>query len=209
MLTFLADVLNSAGFNSVVLLFGVLVALRQLKTAETGIKSQLLAVQQQIDASKTGQDDALRESRLIAKRKETARLLLESRGDEKLQRGCRTVERYYSSSGVNIRDLVRIDYKPPKIADETDEDHEKRCTATSADRTDIFYLLNHFENVAICVERDIYCRDMIVDAWRKIMIDSFRHSRALIDALRTSSSNPKIWVKFQELTQELERESLG
>ncbi|ELC7363993.1 hypothetical protein B9Y76_18825 [Stenotrophomonas maltophilia] len=209
MLSFAAEVLNSPGFNSIVLLVGVFVALRQLRIAEDGIKSQLLAVKQQIDASKSGQDDSLRESRLIAKRKETARLLLESRGDEKLQRGCRTVDRYYNSSGVNIRDLVSMDYKPPRAVDEIDADYDKRCVETLSDRNDILYLLNHFENVAICVERDIYCRDMIVDAWRKIMIDGFRHSRALIDAMRTKSANPKIWEKFQQFTQELERESLG
>lgn len=207
MLSLIGDVLNTPGFNSIVLLFGVVVALRQLKNAEDAVKAQLHAVKQQIEASKGGQEESIAESRLIAKRRETARLLLESRGDEKLQRGWRAVDMYYNGSGLNIRDLASSEFKPVRAEGESDEDHEGRCSRIASDRTDIMYLLNHFENVAICVEREIYCRDMIVDAWRSIMIDSFRHSRALIEALRTRAGNPAILIKFQAFAQDLEREA--
>ncbi len=206
MLSSLGELLNTPGFNSIVLLIGVFVALRQLRHAELAVKAQLQAVKDQIEASKIGQDESICESRLIAKRRETARLLLESRGDEKLQRGWRAVDMYYNGSELNIRDLASAEFKPTRLEGESDQDHEARCLRIASDKVDITYLLNHFENVAICIERGIYCRDMIVDAWRSIMIDSFRHSRALIEAWRTSANNPAILIKFQMLAQELERD---
>ncbi|HID8536586.1 TPA: DUF4760 domain-containing protein [Stenotrophomonas maltophilia] len=207
MLSFLGGILNTPGFNSIVLLIGVLVALRQLKHAEDAVKAQLLSVKQQIEASKDGQDESIAESRLIAKRRETARLLLESRGDEKLQRGWRAVDMYYNGTELNIKVLASQEYKPTRLDGESDEEYGARCLRLDGDRSDITYLLNHFENVAICIERGIFCRDMIVDAWRTIMIDSFRHSRALIDAWRAESKNTAILIKFQTLVQELESES--
>lgn len=207
MLSLIGEILNTPGFNSIVLLVGVLVALRQLKHAESAVKVQLKSVEAQIKASKDGQDESIRESRQIAKRRETARLLLDSRGDEKLQRGWRAVETYYNGTGFNIRDLASQEFKPTRLEGESDEEHHARCLRINEDRSDITYLLNHFENVAICIERGIFCRDMIVDAWKTIMIDSFRHSRALIDAWRADSKNPAILVKFQTFVQELETAS--
>ncbi|WP_439426431.1 DUF4760 domain-containing protein [Stenotrophomonas sp. T8] len=207
MLSAIGDFLNTPGFNSIVLLVGVLVALRQLKHAEDAVKAQLLSVKEQIEASKGGQEASIAESRLIAKRRETARLLLESRGDEKLQRGWRAVDMYYNGTELNIKVLASQEFRPTRLEGESDDDYGARCLRIDGDRSDITYLLNHFENVAICIERGIFCRDMIVDAWRTIMIDSFRHSRALIDAWRAESKNTAILIKFQTLVQELEAES--
>lgn len=200
----LAGMLNSPGFNSIVLLGGVFVALRQLRAAQDGVRQQLETVRQQIAASQTSHVESLADSRQIAKRRETARLLLESRGDQMLQRGYRAVDRYYTSK-LNIRILADATAHPDRLSGEEDEPFEARCASMLGDRNDVMYVLNHFENVAICVDREIYCRDMIVDAWRTLMIECFRHSRPLIDAIREKQKNPKALEKFQIFVESLER----
>jgi len=177
----IAGMLNSPGFNSIVLLLAVWVAYRQLRSAKEGIQAQLAGVERTMAHSQQLASEQLAESRLIAKRKETATLLMNSRGDKQLQRAVKVIETYYNTPGHNVREL----------APEVDKDHE-----LYSDRCDVVYLMNHFENVAICIEREIYCRDMIIDAWRTNMVEVRRNSTALIDALRARHNNPNVLIKF-------------
>ena len=206
MFTFLAQILNSPGFNSIVLLIGVLIAIRQLKAHQLAIKTQLETSSSTLDAQLSTWQDALskhlgavqeqmllardlserqvNDAREVARRRETAKLMLKCRGDEKLQNGYNTVERFYTTQNHNIRDLAQ-----PVLP--TDKNFEAR--------RDVMYLLNHFENVAICIGRGIYCEEMIDDAWRTLMIDTRRNAEALITALRDSQKNDRVLLAFTEL----------
>jgi hypothetical protein len=209
MLTLLAQILNSPGFNSIVVLVGVLIAIRQLKLNQQAIKAQLQSSSEALDAQLNTWQDALNkhleaverqmqlsrelterqvnDAREVAKRRETAKLLLKCRGDEKLQNGYNVIERFYREEGHNIRDLA----KPVGPS-------EKNFN----DRRDVMYLLNHFENVAICIGRQIYCEEMIDDAWRTLMIDTRRSAEALITALREAQKNERILIAFTDLVDQ-------
>lgn len=190
MLKFFQDVANSPGINSLIVLVGVWIAYSQLKSTRAAIRAQLESVKEQIKASREASVEQLEESRKIAKRTETAALLLQSRGDARLQSGCRAISKYYLTPGHNIRDL----------AEDLPEDH-----ADYQIKHDVMYVLNHFENVAICINHGIYCDKMIVDAWRGLMIKMRQCSAPLIERLRQDLQNPRVLVNFTEFVDGIPR----
>lgn len=147
---------NSPFLNTVVLGATVLAAIAQIKRA------------------KLHHDRQVEESRTLAKRSQTAQLMLKCRKDTVLQQGVRALDEWYSTSGRNIVDLVPI---PPVSEDVL-------INKLKDDRYAIIYLLNHYENVCICIKHGIYCEDMILDAWKTMMISTYDRARTLIDGIR-------------------------
>lgn len=182
--------MGTPAFNSLVLAVGVVVAIFQLRSAKAAIKQQIQAVREQIATNQRLSADQLLESRRIAKRSETAKLLMHCRGDERLQRGVSVVQKYYRSTGHNIRDLA---LRP------TGEDEASKARAI--ERADVVYLLNHYENVCICIAHGIYCEEMVLDAWKTMLIVTFDESRVLITAMRERSGNPNILTAFQRTAE--------
>lgn len=206
MLAAFAHILNSPGFNSIVLLVGVLIAIRQLKanqlaleiqleasrnaldaqlqTWQNALNQHLQAVERQMQLSRELSEQQVNDAREIARRRETAKLFLKCRGDTDLQQGYNCVETFYKGEKRNIRDLATA----------VEPGHENYDA-----RRKVMYLLNHFENVAICISRGIYCLEMIDDAWRTMMIDTRRSAEALITALREVQKNDRVLAGFTDL----------
>lgn len=173
--------------NTIVLGAGVYVALRQFRNGRDALNKQLEHMQKQMQSSQVQADAQVKESRIIAKRAETARLLLGSRGDRSLQRGQSTLRLYYTSDGRNVRQLAA------SPGDSTDPEVVK----LRGDRASVMYLLNHYENVCICIKHGIYCESMILDAWQTMMIQNFDHARSLIEAVRQSTNVSTALIEFE------------
>lgn len=186
---------NSTLANTLVLGAGVYIALRQFRSGRSALNKQLDHMQKQMRSSQEQSEAQVKESRIVAKRAETARLLLSSRGDRTLQRGQATLKLYYTSDDRNVRQL----------AGNPGEGDDPEVKKLRGDRAAVMYLLNHYETVCICIKHGIYCESMILDAWQTMMIQNFDRSRSLIEAVRQSTNVPTALIEFEMCVEKWRR----
>lgn len=126
---------------------------------------------------------SIHSAKLIARRKQTADLLLTSRGDEELQRAAAVIASFHDAPDKNLRALA---------------DPAQRNTEEAKS---VRYLLNHFETVSIGLQAGIYDEAMLKKCWYGILISTFERTRPLISALRTSSNRPTVMQEFEWLAE--------
>ncbi|RLK56226.1 uncharacterized protein DUF4760 [Stenotrophomonas rhizophila] len=119
-------------------------------------------------------------SRKIAKRKQVADMLFASRGDDKLQVGCRVARDLHQAKNKNLRMML------------DDPEHTKETN-------EILYVLNHFETVSVGIKNDIYDEKMVKDAWCTMMCNTFEYSKPLVEAMRGKYGKPTIFQEYELL----------
>ncbi|HCL3904944.1 DUF4760 domain-containing protein [Pseudomonas aeruginosa] len=148
-------------FRNVSFLFGVLVAIVSVLSAKT-----------------------------IARKKQAADLLFNSRGDEELQNGLRALAKMHDDGNTNMRAFAaksRVDEDIPKM---------------------IRYVLNHYEYVAVGVQSKIYDEGMLRSASFNTVINLYKHSKPFIEAVRDNNQRPTIYQEFQWLAKRWEEKGL-
>jgi len=128
-------------------------------------------------------------ARSIARKKQSADLLLASRGDELLQAGHAAIRAYYEASDKNIRNLAARAHF---------EGEEARA---------VRYLLNHFEIVSIGIQAGIYDEAMIKSCWHATVVRTWDKSRPLIAAARELNRNTML-QEFEWLARRWKRRPL-
>lgn len=124
---------------------------------------------------------AVHQARDTARKRQSADLLLASRGDPKLQQGQRVLDSYHNARDKNIRSLALGE------KDTVDE------------YNDLIYVLNHFETVSVGIQAGIYDEAMIKQCWCSLLISTFDQSRPLIEAMRAKSQRPTALQEFEWL----------
>jgi hypothetical protein len=124
---------------------------------------------------------SIHSARTTARRKQTADLLITSRGDEMLQKGAQTITRLHKATDKNMRIL----------ADPVNYDSE--------DATCVRYVLNHFETVSIGIQAGIYDEDMLKKCWCSMLVSTFERTRPLISALREANARQTVMQEFEWL----------
>lgn len=147
----LTELLGSESFRGLMIFAGVLVAVVSVWTA-----------------------------RNTARKKQVADMLFASRGDERLQLGCRAVRALHDAPGKNLRTLL----DDPEHKDEIDL---------------VKYVLNHFETVGVGIRNGIYDENMVKDAWCTMMINTFEYARPLVDSMRTKHAKDTIFQEYELL----------
>lgn len=124
---------------------------------------------------------SLRESRKIARRKQTADTLLQSRTDDQLRNGIQLIRQYHEGE-KNIRCLG-----------DANGDKEELFS--------ILYVLNYYESVAVGIAEDIFDDAM----WRKSqysqVVKLWSHVMPLVHHLRTTRSQPTMYQELEGLAK--------
>ncbi|MDQ7997453.1 MAG: DUF4760 domain-containing protein [Luteibacter sp.] len=137
MFHWILDTLNSGLFRNVLVAIGVGVAVASVLTA-----------------------------RSIARKKQSADLLLATRNDVILQNGARKLKYFVDANDRNVASLAL----PENI-----ESEEAVC---------IRYFLNHFEAVSIGIQAGIYDEAMLKKTWYSVVVTSWERARPLVNKLR-------------------------
>lgn len=155
---------SSTFLNNMILLGGVLATLRVIKTTR-------VATLENIESS-----------RKLAKQTETALLMFNSRTDDMLRAGYRTIRELHRSNSDNI------------VAYATDA--SKRASE-QADQ--IRYVLNHWERIAVCIGHGIYCEDILKDSMFTTVVNVYDQAEPFIKALRREAATQTIYQDFERL----------
>ncbi|MCO3694906.1 DUF4760 domain-containing protein, partial [Pseudomonas aeruginosa] len=129
-------------------------------------------------------------AKAIARKKQAADLLFNSRGDEELQKGLRALAKMHDDGNTNMRAFAaksRVDEDIPKM---------------------IRYVLNHYEYVAVGVQSKIYDEGMLRSASFNTVINLYKHSKPFIEAVRDNNQRPTIYQEFQWLAKRWEEKGL-
>ncbi len=129
-------------------------------------------------------------AKAIARKKQSADLLFNSRGDEELQKGLRALAKMHDDGNTNMRAFAsrsRVDEDIPKM---------------------IRYVLNHYEYVAVGVQSRIYDESMLRSASFNTVINLYKHSKPFIEAVRENNQRPTIYQEFQWLAKRWEEKGL-
>ena len=144
-----SDTLSSDWFRNGVIVFGVFVALISIAT-----------------------------SRSLAQKKQSADLLFNSRGDERLQSGTAFIHEYHESADRNIRSLAGSSEQVAK---------------------DIRYLLNHFELLSVGIQNGIYDEQIVKKAWCTIVVTTYDRVLPFINASREKAKQNTYYQEFEWL----------
>jgi hypothetical protein len=128
-------------------------------------------------------------ARGIARKKQSADMLFNSRGDERLQAAYRRLIEYHNGE-KNIR-LLAIG----------EERKSEECK-------DIRYLLNHLESLAVGIDAGIYDEPMLKSSWCGIVTDTYTHAATYISAVREQDKRPTIYQELEWLAKRWARNPL-
>lgn len=119
-------------------------------------------------------------ARSIAKKKQSADMLFNSRGDERLQSAYRSLSEYHNGD-KNIRLLANGDAR------------------NSDECKDIRYLLNHLESLSVGIQAGIYDETMLKKSWCGIVLDTYKHATPYIAATREAEHRSTIYQELEWL----------
>ena len=122
-------------------------------------------------------------ARSTAKKKQSADLLFNSRGDPLLQGGYLQVRDHHDSDTKNMRALASGDKR------HTDEAKQIR------------YLLNHFESLSVGIQAGIYDESMLKMAWHGVVLEVHEKALPFIKANRERDKRDTIWQEFEWLAK--------
>lgn len=109
----------------------------------------------------------IRHNRTIAKQKETALLLFNSRTDDMLRLGYKVIRELQASNDDNIASYATDDGK--RNSEQADQ---------------IRYVLNHWERTAVCVGHEIYCEKILKDSMFTTVVNMYEQAEPFIKAIR-------------------------
>jgi hypothetical protein len=126
---------------------------------------------------------SIKAARSIARKKQAADLLFNSRENLKLQEAARCIDKHHYSKTSNIRSL----------ADKEAMDLPETAL--------IRLLLNHFELVSVGIQNDIYDEKMIKDSWCTIIVRTYDQALPFITAVRERDKKDTIYQEFELLAK--------
>lgn len=126
---------------------------------------------------------SIRTSRILARKKQTADMIFASSRDSELLKDVRKIADLHAATDDNIRK-----YADTKMSN-TDE-----CKT-------IWYVLNHYEYVSVCVQAEIYDEEMLRRSWCGTVLNLYKHTRDFVDETRKSYQRPTAWQEFQWLAK--------
>jgi hypothetical protein len=129
-------------------------------------------------------------ARSIARKKQSADLLLASRGDQLLHAGHAAIRNYYDAGDKNIRVLATPEHF---------EGSEARA---------VRYVLNHYEVVSIGIRAGIYDEEMIKNCWYTEVVQTYDKTVPLIAAARGRSPTSTVLQEFEWLAKRWRRRPL-
>ncbi|WP_125077029.1 DUF4760 domain-containing protein [Pseudoxanthomonas sp. SGT-18] len=115
----------------------------------------------------------------VARKRESAALLFQSRGDDVLQRGHAVIRERFNAHDKNIQSL----------ADQFE----------SEDARAVRYVLNHFETMSVGIQAGIYDEHMLKKCWCTMVVGTYDETAALITAIRKKRSQPTVYQEFEWL----------
>lgn len=124
--------------------------------------------------------------RATAKKKQSADLLFNSRGDQELVDGLRALAKLHEDENVNMRSFA------------------KKNQVGTAEAKAIRYVLNHYEYVSVGVQAGIYDEDMLRHASYNTILGLYKHAKPFIEAIREESGRSTLYQEFQWLAKRWE-----
>src|SRR5690606_615796 len=110
-------------------------------------------------------------------------LLFNSRGDNELMNGIRTVSSLHYRQDVNMRHYAR--------SDQTATDEAKALR----------YVLNHWEYVSVGIQSGIYDEQMLKTSSYNTVVHLYKCAKPFIEEIREQSGRQTIYQEFQWLAK--------
>jgi hypothetical protein len=126
---------------------------------------------------------SIKTARDLARKKQSADLMFNTRGDQTLQEGIRCIEKHHFANNSNIRAFAEPGAQP------------------SEELAHIKYVLNHFEAISIGVQAGIYDEQMLKMSWYGIVTTTFEQSLPLIKAIRERDKKDTVLQEFEWLAK--------
>jgi len=129
-------------------------------------------------------------ARALARKKQAADLLFSARSDKGLQDGYKHIRDHHDASNKNIRAMA------------------EQSNFESAECVAIRYLLNHFEVMSIGIQNGIYDERMLKQCWYGLVIDTYKKSLPLIEAIREKNKSLTALQEFEWLAKRWQQKPL-
>lgn len=175
---------SSTAANNLILFGGVCATVLAIRSAK-------IATIATLNQNRESTLATLNHNRTVAKQKETALLMFNSRTDDMLRSGYRTIRLLHSSPNDNI-----VTYAT---------DAEKRNT-DEADK--IRYVLNHWERTAVCVSHEIYCEEILKNSMYTTVVNVYEQAEPFIRAIRKVAGTETVYQEFEAMVKRWKAEPL-
>ncbi len=129
-------------------------------------------------------------ARTIARKKQTADAIFASRKDDELIKGLRCVAALHVAEDKKIQSFA--------VSEKRDSPETKL----------IFYVLNHYEYVAIGIRSGIYDEEMFRRASYNTIVSLYKGALPFIEATRKRSERPTLYQDFGEMVARWEARPL-
>lgn len=127
---------------------------------------------------------AVHSSRQMTRRKNSADVIFNSKNDDRLRDGIRTIRRLNDDSNVEISK-----YAYEQSADE----------ATQKDSAAVNYVLNYYEYVAVGIKRGIYDESILKDSSYTTLVHMYEFCLPYIENVRRLRQRSTTWCEFEKL----------
>lgn len=117
----------------------------------------------------------------IARKKQTADLLLSNKSDQNLVSGLRCLSKIYKSENENVQSFA------DSSKAETDE------------AKNIRHVLNHWEHISVGIQAKIYDEGMLHRAAFNTLISLHQHARPFIEKIRADTQRPTVYQEVEWL----------
>lgn len=129
-------------------------------------------------------------ARAIARKKQSADLLFDSRNDKELVEGMRLVSQLHEDTSVNMRCFAAKD--------------KGGTTEAKAIR----YVLNHYEYISVGIQAGIYDEQMLKEGSYNTVVRLYQRAKPFIEAVREVNNRETIYQEFQWLAKRWEETPL-
>lgn len=120
-------------------------------------------------------------AKAIARKKQSADLLLSNKSDQNLVAGLRCLTEIYNSKTENVQSLADSDQ------------------ATTDKAKNIRHVLNHWEHISVGIQAKIYDEDMLHRAAYNTLISLHQRARPFIEKIRDDSQRPTVYQEVEWL----------
>lgn len=122
-------------------------------------------------------------ARQTTRKKNAADVIFNSRSDENLRNGIRTIRRLNLDPDIDISSLAYSNTKNPD------------------DANSIAYVLNHYEYVAVGLKRKIYDEDILKDSNYTTLIHMYQFCKPYIESVRRINERTTTWCELEKLAK--------
>lgn len=120
-------------------------------------------------------------AKAIARKKQSADLLLSNKSDQNLVAGLRCLTEIYNSKTENVQSLADSDQ------------------ATTDKAKNIRHVLNHWEHISVGIQANIYDEDMLHRAAYNTLVSLHQRAKPFIDRVRSDSGRSTVYQEVEWL----------